>query len=98
MELLFYYPFWGGGRKLKSLRMPYGSVALSFLRRHRQLLLKLLPVPIWSPDSEGHHLGETIPCPLASSHLYVTAMTVFYFEFNSYSFCHLANFYFIIFG
>lgn len=90
-------PLFGEKRKLKSLRLPYGSVALSFLRRHRQLHPKLLPVPMWSPDSEGRHLGEMIPCPLASSHLYVTVITFFHFEFNNYLFGHLAKFYFIIF-
>lgn len=44
-EALILVPLFGEKRKLKSLRMTYGSVALSFLRRHKQLYPKFLPVP-----------------------------------------------------
>lgn len=96
MKLLFYYPFFVGG-EWKSFMVAYGFVVLGFLRRQRQPHLELLPVPIWSPDSEGRHHGEMIPCPLTYSPLHVTAVKFFHCEFNCHSFRHLANFYFMVF-
>lgn len=52
----------GKKKRSRSLRMPYGFVALGFLQRWRQPHLKLLPVPTGSPDREGANHGETSPC------------------------------------
>lgn len=58
--------FFGGGRKLKSFRVPYGFVVLGFLQRQRQPHLEL------EPSGLCPH-GQASLCSLAYLYLFIIA-------------------------